>query len=550
MARKLLTMCSTHHRPEAFARMIKSYAATVKSKDAKFVCYVADCDPYLEQYKSIKMPKNATMEIGPAKTMVQVLNYFSCEKYLDFQYYSEVNDDHVYVTPGWDLKMMAAVDHKYNGFSVAYGQTQNMPTATMHGARFIRHFGYFFPPEYSHTFVDDWLCNVGFPTNVLTYVEDVLVDHVHWVFAKAHRDEVGVEVENNFHIGKKVFKDWYDSEKRTKDINGILEVIKNGKSITEKEIPDLSNEDLVVMLTTYDRIGLLKQTVASYLECQDRPPVLYVFDDVSKESEQVKRIISKIPEAVLIKKTKHLGFYRNNTLAMNTLFSKGAKKLLVLDSDCLLNRQWWPKSLKIANDFDLTKNVVCLFNARVNEYKPSGISGFVDKKSVGGLGLMLSKEIWSKYIKPIEKSDKEVGGWDGEMCVRAAKDGVRILACSPSLLQHTGYEDGIHSKEDPIACVADDFDPGITTETNAGQHVDTDSQNTTVSQAKTVEQDTDVLRKIRRFSFPPDFGPKHPHWMSPSYRSKVIEIRRYAAYHGGIPDGVLPKGLYDIIKQD
>jgi len=160
--------------------------------------------------------------------MVQVLNYFSCEKYLDYTHYSEVNDDHIFVTEGWDNKMMAAVDSKNGGVSVAYGQTQNMPTATMHGVKFIRYFNYFFPPEYHHTWVDNWLSDIGFTANILTYVEDVLIDHVHWVFQKAHRDEVSVTVENDLDYGKKAYTTWKETN-RKEDIRNLELYLSNLK---------------------------------------------------------------------------------------------------------------------------------------------------------------------------------------------------------------------------------------------------------------------------------------------------------------------------------
>jgi glycosyltransferase involved in cell wall biosynthesis len=231
--KKLLTMCSSHRRYDMCKRMVESWATTKRGEGSNLVVYVDEQNPYIDEYKRIIMPFGADMVFGPYRTMVQVLNYLSSEKYTNYDYYSECNDDHVFVTEGWDTKMMEAIDRKNNGVSIAYGQTQNMPTATMAGAKIIRKLGYFFPPEYNHSWVDNWLTTIGFKCNLLTYCPDVLIDHRHPAFGLANSDETYKGVESDYPHGKAVFDAWKAGQYE-KDVEAITEYIKSVKPPAQK----------------------------------------------------------------------------------------------------------------------------------------------------------------------------------------------------------------------------------------------------------------------------------------------------------------------------
>ena len=454
---KALTMCSTFQRPELFLRMVKSYQQTAKSPESRLVAYVSTEDPKIEEYKKLILPERTSIEYGPKKTMVQVLNYFSCEKYREYNYYSEVNDDHVFVTPGWDIAMMKAIDKKYNGMSIAYGKTESLPTATMHGAKLVHGLGYFFPPIYEHMLVDFWIIEVNIATDIMVYLPDVVVDHLHPVFKKGVWDDTYQDGENELNrISNDIHKNWMIKNKND-DIQKINTLIEENVCIRSKDIPEIT-ESVACFMTTYDRLDLLEKTVNSYMGTKDRPIKFYVFDDGSKKINDVIRILLKIPEVVIIKNDKNYGSDGNINQAISTLFNKGAKILLALDSDCLFAKKWWPRALELSKTMDLDKNLICLFNARVHKYIKSVMPGLVHKEILGGLGLLVSKKIYSTYEPKIRRSVGELSGWDGKLCKFAARDNIAILACSPSMIQHTGYNNGNHSTTDPIECVADDFE--------------------------------------------------------------------------------------------
>jgi hypothetical protein len=507
----LLTICSTRQRPARCSEMIDSYEKTTSSKSSRLVVYVWEKDPSLSDYQKIKITDpRVTIEYGKDRSMVDVLNYFSTAKYPDMDYYSEVNDDHVFVTPGWDKAMMDAIDRKNNGFAIAYGWTDGFPTATMHGGKVVRALGYFFPKEYLHTCVDLWLEEIHKGTDILVHLPHVMIEHKHPIFKKADWDTVYRESsDNELPLDKKVFDDWCIKQKES-DIAFIKSFISENRVFNGSKTLGAITEPLTVFMTTYDRIELLERTVESYLHSDRRPKQFWVFDDGSKKFDRVKALIMKIPEAILIQNERNHGSDGNIIHAQRRLFEAGAKNILALDSDCLFDPRWYRRALDICTYINLDRTVMCLFNARVHKADPCPISGFVLKEYIGGLGILLSKHVWEKYVVPIELED--MGGWDGKVCKRAASDGCSVLATTPSMLQHTGSGIGVHANVDATDCIADDFEGD-----RLGQKV---LQEFSRSGIKNRQPTAEEMSKFRKFRLPEDFGPNHPFWNQPSYQQK------------------------------
>jgi hypothetical protein len=211
-------------------------------------------------------------------------------------------------------------------------------------------------------------------------------------------------------------------------------------------------------MTSYDdRLDLLELTVNSYLKTKTRPNKFYIFDDNSKNIFDVYTILSKIPEAIIIRNDKNYGSDGNITNAMKVLFELGADITLALDSDCLFDERWWERTKDIGSNINLDENLICLFNARVHKYVKSARRDFVHKEILGGLGLLISKKIFTAYIEKIRNSFLGLIGWDGKLCKYSLEDGINLLACSPSMIQHIGFKKGAHSDIDMTECIADDF---------------------------------------------------------------------------------------------
>lgn len=501
MNKRVLTICSSYQRPELAKRMIESYIKATESTAAHLIVYVGEKDPFIEEYKKISVPKGrASYEIvyGPRLTMVQVLNKFSLDNIEKYDYFSEINDDHVVVTEGWETKQAEAIDRKNNGFSISYGQTLQFPTAVMYGKKLIEGLGFMFPPEYAHTYVDRWLMDLGFGANLTIYVPDVLVDHMHPTFNKGTWDNVYYDGGDEMHIAEKIYEKW--CEKKHEDINRIKALARSHRVITPDQIPDLSKDPLVCMMTTHDRIDLLDRTVRS-ISASTTKPQIYVFDDFGPNSEKIIDASLRLQDSVVISDKKHRGLEGSNFWAMESLFDKGARAILILDSDCLVAKKWWETAIELCRIMNLEDNILCLFNARVHSSEPlRSIGGILKKKYVGGLGLIVTKTIWDRYLTKIQK-DGWVG-WDGNLCNQVQANGAHVLVCTPSMIQHTGWKKGSHADVDDTACVADDFDD--VTEIN--------------SEIITKEQLDDRNKILSNQQ--DEFNPSHKSWNNPGMASK------------------------------
>jgi hypothetical protein len=180
-------MCSSRNRPERLKDTILSFNAT-KNIDTELVVYVAENDSRINDYKKMLEEMNQKHIIGCYRTMIEVLNYLSCELFPDLKYYGDVNDDHIYRTKNWDIELMKAIDSK-NGWSIAYGLTQNLPSPLMMSGKLIRTLGYYLPPNFQHSHVDNFIMDIGKMFNLLTYVPEVNIEHMHIIFGKANMDD-------------------------------------------------------------------------------------------------------------------------------------------------------------------------------------------------------------------------------------------------------------------------------------------------------------------------------------------------------------------------
>ena len=102
-----------------------------------------------------------------------------------------MGDDHRPRTQGWDRAYLDALTSLPG---IVYGndllQGANLPTQCAISARVVRALGHIMaPPELTHLYVDNYWRDLGHATGCLTYLPDVVVEHVHPIAGKTEWDD-------------------------------------------------------------------------------------------------------------------------------------------------------------------------------------------------------------------------------------------------------------------------------------------------------------------------------------------------------------------------
>jgi hypothetical protein len=191
----LTVLVPTRGRSENAHRLLDACAATCVLADTKIVLGCDDDDDH-RGYCRILAKDNAhgafmRLPVGDRRGMVAGLNLMA-ERYAPTSdYVGFLGDDHLPVTPGWDKAFCDALAGK--PAALAYGndllQGANIPTAVAMTASIPRTLGYMAPPELGHLYVDNAWLAWGHGLGAITYLPDVVIEHLHPVAGKADWDE-------------------------------------------------------------------------------------------------------------------------------------------------------------------------------------------------------------------------------------------------------------------------------------------------------------------------------------------------------------------------
>lgn len=193
MTAPLAVIVPTRGRPQNAARLAQAFRDT-DALDALPV-FVADSDdPELPAYRGLldagALPRLMITPQG-MKGMCLALNY-AARRYAElYEAVGFMGDDHLPRTTGWDSAVMDALDSLEP--RIVYGndllQGPNLPTAVFMQSRMIKSLGFMAPREMQHLYLDNFWKALGEHLNGLTYLPDVIIEHLHPVNGKAEWDE-------------------------------------------------------------------------------------------------------------------------------------------------------------------------------------------------------------------------------------------------------------------------------------------------------------------------------------------------------------------------
>lgn len=196
----LVVIVPSRGRPHAVAEMARAFQDTCSAYDVLLLFAVDNDDPALGGYIAAQVDASrrhwartgVTTQAGGS--MVAALNTVAARVLTDDEVDAKAiaffGDDHRPRTENWDVRYLEALAARPG---IVYGndliQGPNLPTQCAMSAELVRALGHMAPPTLTHLYVDNYWRDLGHEAGCLTYLPDVIVEHLHPVAGKASVDE-------------------------------------------------------------------------------------------------------------------------------------------------------------------------------------------------------------------------------------------------------------------------------------------------------------------------------------------------------------------------
>lgn len=188
---ELLVIVPTYNRPQSVKRTMEAFGATCQ-KNTSVLFVVDNTDPKLGEYVGAVRDFGGELLIAETRGMINALNagaQFAAAR--GHQNIAFFGDDHLPRTVGWDRRYIEVLNRP--GFHMVYGndllQGEIMPTQIAMNSDLVLELGYFAPPQFRHLCVDLVWLEIGKALDRITYLDDVVIEHLHPANGKAEFDE-------------------------------------------------------------------------------------------------------------------------------------------------------------------------------------------------------------------------------------------------------------------------------------------------------------------------------------------------------------------------
>lgn len=208
MSTELSVIIPSRNRPQAVQQLAESFAATC-SAWTSLILVVDEDDADVSFYKdAVEAAKStfAAIELlvqDEGGNMITGCNV-GASRALDTtrDALAFMGDDHRPRTRGWDRAYLDALKLRPG---IVYGndllQGEYLPTQFAVSARIVENLGFLAPPTLIHLYMDDYWLRMGRLCECITYLADVVVEHMHPAAGKADTD-AGYERVNAHEINR------------------------------------------------------------------------------------------------------------------------------------------------------------------------------------------------------------------------------------------------------------------------------------------------------------------------------------------------------------
>lgn len=184
-------------------------------------------DPTLNEYLKIQVETDITVVVSQErKRFGPTLNSISGYIAGEYPFLAWCGDDHLPKTHKWDERYRQELRKMDAG--IVYGndlvQGVNIPTQMGFTSNIVNALGYAVPEGFIHLFIDNYFLELGKAIGGVSYLEDVIVQHLHPCVGNAEQDQTYREANSPEH--------WSNDQKRfheymTNELSDDVERIKN-----------------------------------------------------------------------------------------------------------------------------------------------------------------------------------------------------------------------------------------------------------------------------------------------------------------------------------
>lgn len=199
----------TKGRPENAVKVQEAFFKTTVL-NSRIVFIISDNDPELARYQSLELAE--TIVVSPDKPgFVSPVNLGYLHDRRTHYSYSVgfMGDDHMPRTPAWDeicvntlLAMRGGYVYANDGF-----QGEAIPTSIIMSAEIPLSLGYITLPSLKHLYADNFWLDMGRAINRITYLPNVLIEHMHPGAGKALVDK-GYEFSGSYQLDQEDKKEY------------------------------------------------------------------------------------------------------------------------------------------------------------------------------------------------------------------------------------------------------------------------------------------------------------------------------------------------------
>jgi len=238
----IVVLVPTRGRPESVAPLYESFRRTAVLPSTRIAFGVDSSDPCRREYE------REVKALGPRRfgwlSDVPLLRVLSGDeegnltratnglwsRYRDYAIVGTINDDMRFRTERWDRRVTDALANRPG---IVYGNDlihgERLTTSPFMSGAIPAALGWYALPTCEHLYIDDAWREIGYGIEALTYMEDVVVEHLHPAVGKAQWDD-GYERANNADVTERdhaAYRAWRNGPDYVEDVHRVKAALRS-----------------------------------------------------------------------------------------------------------------------------------------------------------------------------------------------------------------------------------------------------------------------------------------------------------------------------------